>query len=298
VLSANGSVKSYRYLRLSVVGLAVLLAVSVVIAYASGDRGLGSISAYYYTPVRSVLVGALVGMGLALIAIKGRDQNHEDVLLNLAGMLAPVVAFVPTPLHEGQVVNEVPVDCPGEAVRCVPEEFVAGVDNNVVALAIVAALGLGLGWWMARRDGPLTGRARFGLLAAAAVVVSFVLVFVVGHDAFLVVAHYASAVPMFGALVVVMAINARQSRSQLTMRGRAVSYAPLYRALWVGMAGALGLAGLYLLLVWLTPLTPWVGWIFLLEAVLLALFTVFWVLQTAEWYDEGVPDETDAAAPA
>jgi hypothetical protein len=32
--------------------------------------------------------------------------------------------------------------------------------------------------------------------------------------------------------------------------------------------------------------------------VLLALFTVFWVLQTAEWYDQGVPDEpVEAAAP-
>jgi hypothetical protein len=278
--------------------LAVLLAVSVAIEYATGQRGLGSISAYYYTPVRSVFVGALVGMGLALIAIKGREENHEDVLLNLAGMLAPVVAFVPTPMREGQVVSGLRVACPGEAERCVPDEFVAGVDNNVVALAIVAALGLGLAWWMARREGPLPGGVRFGLVAGAAVVVLFGVPFVVRHDDFLVVAHYASAVPMFGALVVVMAINARQSRRQLTMRGSAVSYAPLYRILWIAMAGALALAGLYLLLVWLTPLSPWEGWIFLLEAVLLALFTVFWVLQTAEWYHEGVPDEPVAAADA
>jgi hypothetical protein len=263
----------------------------VAMEYATGQRGLGSISAYYYTPVRGAFVGALVGMGLALIAIKGREGNHEDVLLNLAGMLAPVVAFVPTPIHDGQEVNGEPVACPGGAERCVPGEFVAGVDNNVVALAVVAALGLALAWWMARREGPLPSRSRWGLLGAAAVILLFVVLFVVRHRDFLVVAHYASAVPMFGALVVVMRINGRESDRRFTVRGSAVSYAPMYRILWRGMAGALVLAGLYLLLVWLTPLSPWRGWIFLLEAVLLALFTVFWVLQTVEWYDEGVPDE-------
>jgi hypothetical protein len=56
---------------------------------------LGSISGYYYTPVHSVFVGVMVAIGLALIAIKGRTAI-EDVCLSLAGMMAPIVAFIPT----------------------------------------------------------------------------------------------------------------------------------------------------------------------------------------------------------
>jgi hypothetical protein len=56
---------------------------------------LGSISGYYYTPVRPVFVGVMVAIGLALIAIKGRTPI-EDMCLSLAGMMAPIVAFIPT----------------------------------------------------------------------------------------------------------------------------------------------------------------------------------------------------------
>ena len=92
--------KSYRYLRVSVVALALLLGVSLVIEILFGGRErFGSISGYYYSPVRSIFVGALVAIGPALISIKGR-AGWEDTLLDLAGMLAPVVALVPTPLPE------------------------------------------------------------------------------------------------------------------------------------------------------------------------------------------------------
>ena len=55
-----------------------------------------SISAYYYTPVGAVFIGVLVTMGVCLVALKG-NTDGEDVLMNLAGMLAPGVAFIPTP---------------------------------------------------------------------------------------------------------------------------------------------------------------------------------------------------------
>ena len=55
-----------------------------------------SISAYYYTPVHGVFIGALVAVGTCLICLRG-NTDAEDILLNLAGMFAPVVALVPTP---------------------------------------------------------------------------------------------------------------------------------------------------------------------------------------------------------
>jgi len=89
------AVKSYRYLRLSIVVVVLALMASVVIERSHVSCWQESISAYFYTPVQAVFVGALVAIGVSLIAIKG-STDREDVLLNLAGVLAPIVAFVPT----------------------------------------------------------------------------------------------------------------------------------------------------------------------------------------------------------
>lgn len=89
------ALRTYAFIRLGVVAVIAVLAVSVAKEYAAADCLQGSISAYYYMPVQSVFVGALVTLGFALIALWGKTP-FEDGLMNLAGMLAPVVAFVPT----------------------------------------------------------------------------------------------------------------------------------------------------------------------------------------------------------
>src|SRR5262249_55555658 len=88
-------VSTYRYLRLSIVVMVLALFVSVLIERFHVGCWQGSISAYYYTPAHAIFVGALVAIGVSLIAIKG-STDLEDVLLNVAGLLAPIVAFVPT----------------------------------------------------------------------------------------------------------------------------------------------------------------------------------------------------------
>lgn len=80
---------------------------------------LGSINAYYYTPVRGMFAGALLGIGVCLVCIRG-STTVEDVLLNAAGMLAPVVALIPTPpderlpteANQGRVANRGPTRAP------------------------------------------------------------------------------------------------------------------------------------------------------------------------------------------
>ena len=94
---------TYRYLRVSVVAMALLLFVAIGLDALAGGERFGSISGYFYSPVRSVLVGALVAIGPALVAIKGRP-GWEDVLLDLAGMVIPLVAFVPVPRELGEAV--------------------------------------------------------------------------------------------------------------------------------------------------------------------------------------------------
>ena len=95
-------VKTTRYLRLGMIALVLGLGVSVLYEHAKTRPAGGghcwqeSISAYYYTPVQSFLVAALVAVGICLVALKGSTE-FEDVALNFAGVFAPIVAFVPTP---------------------------------------------------------------------------------------------------------------------------------------------------------------------------------------------------------
>ena len=89
------AVSSYRYLRLGMVILVITLGVSIAIERAKASCWQGSISAYYYTPVHSLFVGALVSIGVTLVAMKGRN-SLEDLFFNVAGVLAPLVALVPT----------------------------------------------------------------------------------------------------------------------------------------------------------------------------------------------------------
>src|SRR3954454_17073222 len=88
------AIKSYRYLRLSIVVVVAALMASVLLEVVHAGCWQESISAYYYTPTHSVFVGGLVAIGVALIAVKG-STDLEDALLNISGVLAPIVAFVP-----------------------------------------------------------------------------------------------------------------------------------------------------------------------------------------------------------
>jgi hypothetical protein len=277
---------TYRYLRVSIVTLAVLLGVSLLIElrWGTGEQ-FGSISGYYYSPVRSVFVGTLVAIGPALIALKGRP-GWEDTLLDLAGMVIPVVAFVPTPYQFGAGV------CPSGAHTCVPPDLVPAVDNNVAALLVVGALGLAFAWWQRRF---LTDRTkRVGLWIATGVWIAFAVWFTQWHASFLQGAHGAAAA-LFFAFVAGVAFNAgRNVATRGAVRGLSpAAFSRWYRVIGslmvVVVAAALALFGVS---AW-RGFQPWFYTVFAVEAVLLTLFVTFWVLQTMEnWDDEA------AVAPA
>jgi hypothetical protein len=89
------ALRTYRFLRLTVIGVIAMLVISILLEIHRTDWCVkGAVSAYYYSPARSVFVGALCAIGLVLIALWGKT-TVEDSLFNLAGLLAPVVAFVP-----------------------------------------------------------------------------------------------------------------------------------------------------------------------------------------------------------
>jgi hypothetical protein len=91
------AIKTYRYLRLGMLVGVAALGYSVVKEYRQGGVHcfLGSISGYYYTPVHPVFIGVMVATGIALVVMKGRTAV-EDACLTLAGIMAPIVAFIPT----------------------------------------------------------------------------------------------------------------------------------------------------------------------------------------------------------
>lgn len=285
------TVRTYRYLRLSVVALALLLATSLVLEVVRGPGPLlESISAYYYSPARAVLVGSLVAIGLALLAIAGRP-GPEDVLLNLAGMLVPVVAFVPTPVAP-PFPPPFAGGCPAGLERCVPPALVDAVENNVAALLVVGAAGLLVAGWMAVASGPLSTATRWGLTTAALVWVAFGAWFLLWpREAFLAGAHYAAAVPFFGLIAAVAVLDAVRVRRRRDVRVLTpYQFSGAYGAIAVGMVGTIAVTGLVAGAEAWTPFVAPAGWVFVVEAVLLVLFTVFWVLQTAENWEDGIPD--------
>ena len=282
----RSAVETARYLRVGIVGLAVLLAVSVLFQVISDGQLMGSISAYYYTPVRDVFVGVLVALGLSLIAVRGRDV--EDVLLNLAGMLAAIVAFVPTPVDGGWFAYA-PLGA-GESTQYSSE---LRDDNSIWSLLVIGLIGVVFAASTSRR---LAGRARTlarrGVAASATVVLGFGAWLVVGPDSFHEAAHYVAAVGMFGAFVIVARINAAATEddeggpvmAMLPAARRRAAYTAISWSMLgtVLVAGALGL----LQLADIVPIPHWLFWV---ETVLLGLFAGFWLLQTVEYWRDGSP---------
>ena len=284
---AAASRKTYRDLRVGIVAMAVLLGVSVVIeiAFGSGEGILDSISAYYYTPVRGAFVGSLVAVGLGLVAIKGRE-GAEDVMLNLAGVLAPLVALVPTPISRTVAGFEVDQ-------RTVPTALVPYVENNVSALIVLGVVGMAFAWTTVAKRGERQRRDILGLTVGAVLLAGLAVWFGAGRSSFLEYGHYAAAVPMFGLITAVAVVNARQAReAAVTSRLGPATYRRAYAAIAWGMGAIIAVAGVLFVLE-TADRSPFPAWLFWVEVGLLALFAAFWVLQTAEHWHEGLPEGAD-----
>lgn len=278
---ASAAVKTYRYLRVTLIVLIVALAASVILERAHATALQGSISAYYYTPAHSMLVGTLVGIGVCLIALKGSD-NTEDLLLNIAGMLAPIVAFVPT--------TEPTTIYGSRSLSILHARTLVG--NNVVALIIAGVVALGIAYAVARKkhsetDAPKVAEVdkvdKVGLAVAGAVLVVGVLVYWQARTFFLDHAHDISAIAMFVVVGVVVYLNSRRAGGK---------YKATYR--WIALAMASGL----LILVVHFLADGWRTWNFWLESLEILAFGAFWIVQTFELWDEGVAQPEPAPTPA
>ncbi len=263
--------KTYNYVRLAIVGLVVALAASVVLERLLNARCIeGSISAYYYTPTHSIFVGALVAIGVLLIAIKG--TRTEDLFLNLAGFMAPIVALVPTSL-------------PPDEHRCSDtpvwfDDVRPMVNNNALAMLLAGALVYFAVWRISRRrnDGstPLLKdrRNQVGLLVSAAVLLLGTYLYFGQKTWFADHAHLVSAGLMFVFIGVVVLINAMATTHQF------------YRWAYWAVFAAMVVSGLVVGLVMLFG-PEWRHAVLVIEILEIVPFLVFWALQSVELWNVG-----------
>ncbi len=275
------AIKTYRYLRIAMVGAVALLGVSIVIERTNVDCWQTSVSAYYYTPVRSVFVGMLMAIGLCLIVIKG-STPWEDATLNAAGMLAPIVAVVPTTdvgVCWSQSPGRLPVDDDGNLASWVT----ANIDNNITALLITGIAGLLVAAVIASiathnvKAVAEVGDVgmRLGLLAAMVFLLVGAGLFIWWDD-FETRAHGIAALLMFFFLALAVGRNAWDHRRDDSPRR--------YFWLYAVIAAAMVTAPIIMF-----PLgSDWRHMVLVLESTEITLFAGFWLVQTREHWGETV----------
>ncbi len=277
------ALKTYRYLRMGMVGLVLALALSILLERLEVDCWQTSISSYYYTPARAVFVGGLMAVGVSLLVIKG-STRREDVMFNIAGILAPVVGVVPTS-SVGECWSLEPTPKPIDGEGNLAPWVIANIDNNIQALllaGIVGMIAVGLIALFVYESPLAAARSaprdrQIGLIVTMAVL----LVGLALHrwwDAFPTQAHGWAAVLMFGFLALGIGVNAWERRNKPEHR----RYAGLYAVIAVLMI-AVGL-------VMLTAFRSWAYMVLVLEIIEIALFAIFWMAQTVEhWGRDHLP---------
>lgn len=259
---------TYRYLRGGMAVMIVLLGAAVVAERVGADCWQTTISDYYYTSAHAVFIASVCAVGAMLIVYKGSSAT-EDVLLNFAGILAFVVAMVPTTRPD---------------LLCGPARLIAGDDaavRNVWAVVVALVVSRVASWWMYRRTG--TTRERPPLATAATWLQRVVLgvgvvTLVAAPEWFRANAHGVAAVAMFASIIATVLITAfvtgNQDQAKCPQRRR---YQAAYRAIAAAMALALGTAVVLHLV-----LDGFNHAIIVIEAALILLFGAYWLVQTVE----------------
>ena len=269
------ALKTYRYLRIGMVGLVLALALSIVVERLEVDCWQTSISSYYYTPVRAIFVAVLLAIGVNLLVIKGTTRR-EDVMFNIAGILAPVVGVVPTS-SVGECWSLEPTPLPTDGQGNLAPWVIANIDNNIEALLLAGIIGLLAAGLIALLviDDPM-GAARSAPRDRQIGLIVTMIVLLAGWglhrwwDAFATKAHGWAAVLMFLFLALGIGFNAWERRNDPEKR----RYASLYAAI----AGLMIGTGVVMFSVF----GDWWHMVLVLEAIEIALFAAFWVVQTVE----------------
>ena len=281
--------RTYRYVRIGIA--ATVLVIGVAVGFAIGEVGvLPSISAYYYSPAHDAFVGALVAGSFGLFALSGRGVERN--LLDAAALLAPVIAFVPTPMYPGGIPG-FEATCPGDT-PCVPLEARAGVDNGVATYLVVGGVLVVVALVIRRRQGLAWRQIATSVLVTVGVLIAVWLTWAFAREAFLTFGHFVAAGLFFLVIAAVAVWNAFPHATDPR---------------WVQPSRALAVTNMVIAAALVTDIVVLVALtaggeipdaspppIFICEFIALGLFAVFWILQSAQkWRD---PDPSLVGAPA
>jgi hypothetical protein len=306
-------IKSYRYLRLAIVGTLLGLTISLLLERGRTGCWQTSVSAYYYTPVHSMFIGTLVALAVCFIAIRGATE-WEDVLLNVAGVMAAIVAFVPTEpspnvcqqvtLFEPPGMTSVTAQPPGTTVNL--GERLDFVSNNLRALmfagsiAFVAAV---VGYLIANKLGHVTirwpksgtelwddwlsgtgrGSTAIGIVLGGLILLVAMVWYLGYTQNFLDHAHQWAAIGIFVLVWFVVILNNRGTPS------------PVFRTAYRVLAWLMPLAFVVIKIIRVID-GDWRHDLLVLELLEVAALIAFWTAATVEHWKSGVPAGTARTA--
>ncbi len=256
---------TYRYLRLATLVIILMLGVAVVLEREASSCWQTSISAYYWTAAHSIFVAALCAVGACLIVYKG-SSDTEDIVLNFSGFLAFIVAMVPT-AREALCGPGLPTGY----------EVAAGLRNNVWAVFVAGVVAEVTTIILQRRSDTAprpNWTARISRLIGWVVIGLGAYTFIRNPETFQARGHNIAAPTMFVGIIVVVLLNAYTSR-------RSVNNPKQYAAAYLAVAISMGLTLVAIVTLSLT-FKQWTHAVILVEALLIAEFAAFWIIQTVE----------------
>ncbi|WP_311244682.1 hypothetical protein [Microbacterium sp. WCS2018Hpa-23] len=302
--TAPTSLRTHRYLRLSLVFIVFALLTSVLIQtvvtswepFALGWDPPPSISHSFYTPARTVFVGALIAAALALLALSGRDR--ATTFLDISALFAPLIAIVPTGLANRQRIDG--HECP-DNFECVPVEFQGDMRLGIavyVAVVFVAVLTMAVIRHRTRTPNPSARLVSIIALITAAVIAALAFVpaldenfpfnFWPVHSI-----HFVVTLLFFGVFAAVPILYAGGP-----IDAEETPPSPRQRSIYRWIAGLLIVDLLLLVMALLfrqafgeTPV------VLFGEAVALILFASFWWVQTFQRWDDPDPPSIVARGP-
>jgi hypothetical protein len=262
---------TYRYLRGGMAVMIVMLGAAVIGERLTATCWQTSISAYYFTTAHSVFVAALCALGVQFIVYKG-SSDTEDVLLTLAGMLAFIVAMVPTTR---------PLLFCGRYGLPAEYDVKHAITNNVWAVVIALAIARVASWWLYRRTNTTAPKSVLGTVSmyiSRAMMALGLVALIFLRNWFDANAHGVAAVIMFLAIIVTVVTTAflvsRQDDAKSPHRH-------LYYVAYQGIAAAM-IVTLTAVVVLHFALDSWNHWVIVVETALIFEFTVYWIIQTIE----------------
>lgn len=280
VIVNTSLLRTYRNLRLGIAGTVVLIGIAVGVT-ATQIGVLPSISAYYYTAARDIFVGALIAAALGIITLSG--HGIQRALLDAAGLFAPLIALVPTPIRNGTVPAFLGA-CPG-VTKCIPEAVLPDIDVGVITYLVAGALAIVVAILVSTfaAEGSLR-RSTPSLVIACVVLLLVLITWVWAREFFLAQTHLVAGVIFFGLIAAVAIANVfDQGQGARPVRWRRIVYWLIAVSLFVDVA---------ILIIVITsgvdvgtlPPPVFVG-----EFIALTLFVIFWVVQSLERWEQPNP---------